>query len=229
MAEGAKIGQGVCTDQYGWYSHTYVEKGIFLRICVVQETVWKGKVNLPLQPYPHTDSSRPLIQNEPISPLHSNQACLPCQLAPEHPRQAFSHPSHPFYLLITALGFRISPKLLRLIQPPTHSLCSENLTWYQSQVHQNLVPASAQAQAHSHAFSSQEEASWSSRLFNLFKKKMCSSMVSRSCPWSFYTPSCPPGREKAIGSMSKPFPFTVQEETFQGGRFQLVTGVATQT
>ena len=25
----------------------------------------------------------------------------------------------------------------------THSLSSENLTWYQSQVHQNLVPASA--------------------------------------------------------------------------------------
>ncbi|KAF2596933.1 hypothetical protein F2Q68_00011899 [Brassica cretica] len=38
------------------------------RIRVVQETGWKGKGALPLQPYPHTDPSWPLIQTEASKP-----------------------------------------------------------------------------------------------------------------------------------------------------------------
>ncbi|KAG5374337.1 hypothetical protein IGI04_042345 [Brassica rapa subsp. trilocularis] len=96
----------------------------------------KGIFLMSWVPYLHTVSSWPLIQNEPISPLHSNQACLPCQLAPEHPRPAFSHPSHPFYPLITALGYRA-----RFIR-----------TWFQLPLSSKLTPM---------PFPNQEEASWS--------------------------------------------------------------------
>lgn len=71
---------------YIWPLEIYEEKEYSLRIRVVKETGWKGKVALPLQPYSLTISSWPWVQNEPISPIHSNQAPLPLQLAPEHPR-----------------------------------------------------------------------------------------------------------------------------------------------
>ncbi|KAF3556080.1 hypothetical protein F2Q69_00011840 [Brassica cretica] len=79
---------------------------IYLRINVVQETGWKGKGALPLQPYPHTDPSWPLIQTEASQPSIKSIHASPLQLAPEHQRPSFSHPSHPIYLAFMSIGSR---------------------------------------------------------------------------------------------------------------------------
>ncbi|KAF3556081.1 hypothetical protein F2Q69_00011843 [Brassica cretica] len=70
---------------------------------------WKGKGALPLQPYLTKTHPGRLIQTEPISTFQSVHTH---QLAPEHQRPDFSHPSHPLYLLFTALGYRFMISIL---------------------------------------------------------------------------------------------------------------------
>ena len=73
---------------------------------MVQETGWKGKGALPLQPYPHTDPSWLLIQTEASKPSIKSMHASPLQLAPEHQRPSFSHPIHPIYLAFMSIGSR---------------------------------------------------------------------------------------------------------------------------
>ncbi|CAG7909627.1 unnamed protein product [Brassica rapa] len=125
MASGAKIGRtkkrngstqeeewAMCTLRASIRTSLAVHRPYIIRRstihldqCGTRDRLEREGV-LPLQPYPHTDPSWPLNQTEASKPSIKSIRASPLQLAPEHQRPSFSHPSHPIYLAFMSIGSR---------------------------------------------------------------------------------------------------------------------------
>ncbi|KAG5410949.1 hypothetical protein IGI04_007268, partial [Brassica rapa subsp. trilocularis] len=132
--------------------------------------------------YPHTDPSWLLIQTEASKPSIKSIHASPLQLAPEHQRPSFSHPSHPIYLAFMSIGSSKLSSFSIGVYTHTHTTREENSTnliWYQSQVHQNLSCSFRKALA---LISAQTKAkkTCSSEL-RFFKKKKCKAVKCSPC------------------------------------------------